>query len=404
MRILIPLLWLATAAWTQVAAPLDWYPGNWMNNEIKLKLGSASLVKFNYTGTIEFQGQTFPLTARRASESGPLEGEFTASGAKFKFTATLEGERRLRFVTEGTTYLLGREAAASANPSSNPLLRPMGTATPAAPAAAGKFYRSPSGLSFTLPTGWEAKEGNDGAVLMPPGYVFNPQQMDELYVTGTQEGSATDPSVAAEMQKAFGAQGAQFQQSTLQLGGRPVVAYAASLREPKSGRMMALRIYLVQQGPKVAMTVGLGLADGIERNDAGLRQVASTIRYAAPPPPPPGQLSDGSAAASQWVQRFKGMKLRQITTGQYDAGQKTWILNADGTFTFSSDYSAAVYAPSGSNASIADRDGGQGRWRVAGNTLELRFSNGNTRTYEISSNGTQTFLNGVRTYVTGINE
>lgn len=406
MRNLIAFLLMAAAAWSQVAAPIDWYPGNWMNNEIKLKLGSASLVKFSYTGTIEFQGQSFPVTARRASESAPLEGEFTSNGARFRFTATLDGNR-LRFVTDGTTYVLGREAAASANPSSNPLLRPMGTAAPArsAPAAsAGKSYRSPSGISFTLPTGWEAKEGNDGAVLMPPGYVFNPQQMDELYVTGTQEGSATDPSIAAEMQKAFGAQGAQFQQSTMQLGGRPVVAYAASMREPKSGRMMALRIYLVQQGPKVAMTVGLGLADGVERNDAGLRQVAATIAYQAPPAPPPGQLSDGSAAANQWVQRFKGMKLRQLTTGQYEAGSKTWILNADGTFSFASDYSAAVYAPSGANASMANRDGGQGRWRVVGNTLELRFANGNTNTYTLTSNGTQTFMNGVRTYVTGINE
>jgi hypothetical protein len=168
--------------------------------------------------------------------------------------------------------------------------------------------------------------------------------------------------------------------------------------------MMALRIYLVQQGPKVAMTVGLGFAEGVERNDAGLRQVAATIAYQAPAAPPPGQLSDGSAAANQWVQRFKGMKLRQLTTGQYEAGSKTWILNADGTFSFASDYSAAVYAPSGANASMANRDGGQGRWRVVGNTLELRFANGNTNTYALTSNGTQTFMNGVRTYVTGINE
>lgn len=399
MRHLILSLLMLTSAWGQIAAPVDRYPGVWLNNEIRLKLGSTSLVNLNYAGTIEFQGKSFPVTARRANPASPLEGEFSASGAKFRFSAAIEGEQ-LRFVTEGTTYILGREGASVAT-------APAAAATPNPLAGApGKRYQS-NGLSFAIPAGWDTKDGNDGVVLMPPGFVMNAQQLDELYVAGTQAGSMNDPSIAAELKQAFGAQGAQFQQTTLQLGGRPVMHYSGRMTEPKSGRPMAIKIYLVQQGERVAMTVGLGAADAVERNDAGLRQVATTIAYqapAAPPPLPSGPLSDGSAAANQWVQRFKGMKLRQLTTGQYDAGSKTWILNADGTFSFASDYSGAVYNTNGSNASVASRDGGQGRWRVVANTLELRFSNGTTRTYELTSNGTQTFLNGVRTYVTGINE
>lgn len=394
---------------------VDRYPGGWMNKDIHLKLGSTSLVNFTYSGTLEFQGKTYPIVGRRAHADAPLEGEFTVDGTKFKYTAVTDGDR-MKFSTGGVDHVLGREAAASFGGGGLFGLKknPLGTpSSPGETSSPGRPYRHTTGLSFMVPAGWDTKDGPEGAILLPPGVTFNPGgAMDELYVAGSQVGSATDPKIAEEMQTKLGAQGAQFRQSVIQLGGRPAVLYAARMRDPKTGRPLAIQLYLVQDGDRANLAIGVGAAEGVERNDAGLRQVAATLRFQAPAAPVAtaatpaagGPLSDGSAAANQWVQRFRGMKLRQISTGQYDASSKTWILNADGSFSYAGDYSGAVYAPGGGSASVGNRSGGQGRWRVMGNTLELRFASGESRTYNLSSDGTKTFMNGVRTYVTGINE
>jgi hypothetical protein len=237
---------------------------------------------------------------------------------------------------------------------------------------------------------------------------FNPQQIDELYVAMSQPGMATDPKLAQEIQQGIGQQGGRLNRNAVQLGGRQAIVYSGEMKHPEQNLMMGVRIYLLQDGPNVNSVIGIATADRVTRNDAALRQVAATISFQAPPLPTAGALSDGSALAGQWVQKLRGQKLQQLTTGNYDAGRSIWILNAAGTFTYSSSYSGAVYAPGGGNASVGRTAGGEGRWRIVSRggsaILELKFTNGEQREFELTANGTQTFMNGKRTYVTDPSE
>jgi hypothetical protein len=379
-------------------AQTDPVAGVWRSDEVRLTLKPANAAG-TYAGSLEFGGKTYPVASRSSASGGSISGDFTANGSKFQFTARIEGDR-LRFVTEGTEYVLAHEVAA------NPLAKSR-TDPPTSPApvgTVGKRHQHPTGLSLAAPAGWKLQDGPQGVILLPPGVTFNPNQIDELYVAASQPGSATDPQFAQELQRGLGQQGGRLDQSTIQLGGRPVVAYSGQARHPEQNAMVGIRIYLVQDGANVNSVIGLGAADRVERNDPGLRQVAGTLSFEAPPPPPPGAVSDGSALANQWVQKLRGQKLQQLTTGNYDAGRSVWILGADGSFSYSSSYSGAVYAPGGGNASIGRRANGQGRWRIVsrggGAVLELKFSSGEQQEFNLTANGSQTFMNGRRTYVT----
>jgi len=383
-------------------AQTDSVLGVWRNDEVRLTLKPANAAGA-YAGSLEFGGKTYPVASRSKASSGWISGDFTASGSQFQFTARVEGDR-LTFVTEGTEYVLIREVA------SNPLAKSRtDPPTQVAPRASqDKRHRHPTGLSLAAPAGWNLQDGPQAVILLPPGVTFNPNQMDELYVAASQPGSATDPKFAQELRQGLGQQSGRLDQSTIQLGGRPVVVYSGQAGHPEQNVMMGIRIYLVQDGANVNSVIGLGAADRVERNDPGLRQVAGTLSFDAPPPPPAGAVSDDSALANQWVQKLRGQKLQQITTGNYDAGRWVWILGADGGFSYSSSYSGAVYAPGGGNASLGRRANGQGRWRIVSRggvaVLELKFSTGEQQEFNLTANGTQTFMNGKRTYVTSPSE
>lgn len=96
----------------------------------------------SFTGTIEMNGQKYPVTARVVA--GRLDGTFTSGGDKFPFTATLDGPA-MKLESGGATYTLGRKAgnplAAPPAAKPNPLAGPRSQATPAtqpAPLAAGQ--------------------------------------------------------------------------------------------------------------------------------------------------------------------------------------------------------------------------------------------------------------------------
>jgi hypothetical protein len=398
---------MKTAAMTTVFLALrlafaqgDPFVGVWKNAEVRLTLetGIASGI---YVGDLEFAGKTYPVSSRSNPAGSSLSGSFAADGRKFQFLAHIDAGT-MRFVTDGSEHVLTREGA------SNPLNRnrtdPQPSPSSAPPASAGPRHRHANGLSVNVPVGWTFQDGPQGIILLPPGVTFNPQQLDELYVAASQPGSASDPKVAEELRQGLGQQGGRLNQSTMQLGGRPVVVYSGQMRHTEQNAMIGVRIYLVQDGQNVNTVIGMGLADRVERNDPGLRLAAASIAFQAPPLPPAGAVSDGSGIANQWVQKLRGQKLQQLTTGNYDAGRSIWILAADGSFSYSSSYSGAVYAPGGGNASVGRTSNGQGRWRIvsrgAGAVLELRFSSGEQREYNLTANGSQTFMNGKRTYVT----
>ena len=74
----------------------------------------------NYQGSLLFGQDTFPVTAQDAE--GALTGTFESGGKTFNFTASFTGdpdENTLTFVTEGTSYVLQKEAL-----DPNPLAQP----------------------------------------------------------------------------------------------------------------------------------------------------------------------------------------------------------------------------------------------------------------------------------------
>ena len=127
-----------------------------------------------------------------------------------------------------------------------------------------------------------------------------------------------------------------------------------------------------------------------------------------PPAPAPAASMPAASSNSPWAQRLSGMKLQQISTGQYDRQHKVWILFPNGTFNFSNEYGGAVYSGGGS-AAMGGRSGNAGTWRVVDqggrSVLILNYRGSGEKVYELSTNAEGwTFLNGVRTFVTPPNE
>lgn len=148
----------------------------------------------------------------------------------------------------------------------------------------------------------------------------------------------------------------------------------------------------------------LGEQDYLLSRDASYQPPAPQLAPAAVEAP----VSSGAMSNSPWVRRLSGMKLQQMSLGQYDRQHKVWILFPNGTFSYSNEYGGAVYSGGGS-ASMGGRSGNAGTWRVVDqggrSVLILNYRGSGEKEYELSANSEgHTFLNGVRTYVTPPNE
>ena len=108
-----------------------------------------------YTGQMQFQGQTFPVSAS-SPDGRSLNGTFTSGGNSFRFNAILQGPA-LAFTTSGTTYNLRRSGPQQAAPamSSNPLgVQAPAVAQQAAQGPGGAINDPYMGVSFDPPQGW----------------------------------------------------------------------------------------------------------------------------------------------------------------------------------------------------------------------------------------------------------
>ena len=83
-----------------------------------------------YQGQIQFQGQTFPVTAQ-SSHGRSLNGKFTSGASSFDFTGQLQGST-LMFETGGKTYQLRNQGGGA-----TALANPLGRGTIMTPAATG---------------------------------------------------------------------------------------------------------------------------------------------------------------------------------------------------------------------------------------------------------------------------
>lgn len=369
----MPLLLLL--AITSLLNGQNW-SGSYSGPEVKLQLQS------NLSGSLTFEGQTYPVTARATGAS--LDGAFTANGHAFPFTATLNGDA-LTLTSGGVAYHLLRQSAAG--PTS-------------------RFTHS-SGYSVPLPNGWTAQEQPDGALLLPPGATFNPgsQNNPEAYIITVRDGynASEEASVVSQLSSAItrsGGSGGQRQPAIF--GNRSGSIYRWDLRNPSTGQPLGFDIYLASEATTAYILVAVGNPTRVRAHDTTLRSfLASAAPPQAPPPLPAGSLADNTPLAQRWLAKLRGKRVRQFWASQGMSSDKSHWLNADGTYRFQSSSMVAVDVPGASASSIGGGDNA-GRWRIrdlGGRVvLEVRYNNGNTVQMRIHEEAPNWFLNGEKAF------
>lgn len=121
-----------------------------------------------YSGQLEFDGQTFPVTAEGAAAS--LRGSFESDGGRFAFDAALQGDT-LTFSTGGSSYTLVRQQDAA-----NPL-----AAASAGPPNAGPGIRKPDPTSPVIARGRYAELRQDDALAFIEALEFSLMQVGYAY-------------------------------------------------------------------------------------------------------------------------------------------------------------------------------------------------------------------------------
>ncbi len=276
-----------------------------------------------------------------------------------------------------------------------------------APLSAADPQRLPSGLEFHLPAGWQINVSGQGAVLIPPGH----DRESELYFTGL-----SADLVSIDDSKALTAEVVQFFPNLKPTPtGAPVAFTAAGGKGMAhtfdgsfSGITAKVKLYLVAlPGHGAAALAAVAKSELLQSRTPALNALAASFRFPASPTPA------APRANNLWTQRLNDKKLVQFSgysSGGNSGGmnsQKTLYLSADGTYSFRSSSSISIDV-SGASASSGGRQANQGRWRVveqAGEaTLELTSPQNGIEKIKLTLQGTQTFLNGRRWFVTGINE
>ncbi len=295
-------------------------------------------------------------------------------------------------------------------------------------AATANVRTLPSGLEFEAPAGWLVNITQQGAALAPPGQDTN----SELYVAGilTDVRNLDGPNVIPDLVNRYF--GADLQTKS---AGQPIPFMATGGRgmvytfDAHRGLVpLRIHLYLVDlNGKGVAALAAVGRRDLILNRNFSLMAMASSFhagggaaaaqQQSVTPLPRPAQAaaatSGSSAAAGMWTQRLSDKKLVYMSSysssggsGGYSSEKKIYLA-ADGRYAFRSSSSVSVYVP-GANGGSSGQSQDEGRWRVIEPTgqpvLELTSQKGVVERIALSMNGSQTFLNGRRWFVVGINE
>ncbi len=275
----------------------------------------------------------------------------------------------------------------------------------------------PSGLALHTPAGWQLSLSDKSGVLTPPQ-----QETDwEFYQVGvmTEVQSLDDAGpLQALVARLF-----QSRQTPV-ASGQPVPFPVAGGRGvvhtfDRQKLLIPFRVnyYLVEiSGQGIAGLVAIGRRDLIEKRHATLMAIASGFNAgtnAAPVAIPTGSPRSNSAIVSRWMQHLTDKKLVQFSGYSSGGGsggmssERKLYLAADGSYAFRSSSSVSIYVPGASGGS-SGQNADQGRWRVVDQggeaILELASAKGANERITLSMNGTQTFLNGRRWFVVGINE
>jgi len=417
LLIAIALVPASLAAQNPLAPAADRFPGVFSNDQLKVEIRGGG---GQYTGTLHFQGQALPLTARRLG--GGMEGTFQSQGQSFAFKAALEGDI-LTLTTDGASYSLRREAGA------NPLASPR-PATAAA-AASGKLHQNPAGVLFRIPEDWQVEHAGELSVIVPAGVTIDPNgdNNPEIYMVGinSEIRDVNDPRLVESTQSEFGEnvkleRAVEKEPFTAAKG--PGMMFTWDFRNPQ-GQRMRLRIHAVVVNNQGLVLTALGHRERLESRQTAVRQVASSLDFGgpqapattsqstpsskpAPVPAPSGpNIQTDTPLARQWDQRLRGKMLTQMSgnvgsSGGYTSSKKIY-LNADGTFHYSSS-SLVTVDVGGAFGNSGGSETGKGWWRVitSQNTpnLELRAEGEETVYVPLTDQDGKTFLGATRFFVT----
>jgi hypothetical protein len=284
-------------------------------------------------------------------------------------------------------------------------------------AFAAQMHRLPSGLELQAPASWQVQVNGQAANIVPAGHDPNL----EAYIAGvmTEQVDIQDtgrlPGLIAQYFPAL---------AQIRIAGPPTPFTAAGGRgivhsyNASSGfTPMRISLYMVDlPGKAVAVLVGVGRKDVILRRNLDLIELASTFNASVTTTqhkPAALPTISSSAVVRTWMLRLNDKKL--VRFAGYNSGgggggmssEKYLFLASDGSYAFRSSSSVSIYVP-GANGSSAGRNADGGRWRVVEGSghalLELNSRNGETERIQLSAKGSETYLNGRRWYVVGINE
>ncbi len=151
------------------AAPLDPFAGRFRGADIKLALERDGE---SYKGTITAQGSPFAVVVAKSGTGAT--GSFEAGGKTYTFALHPAGNG-LKLVTEGTTFLLEREAAEAAP-------APQATTTKAEPGSIVGMWRNATGYARFNADGTGLVDGVSGRYQFSNGQLAMSSAQDSLTV------------------------------------------------------------------------------------------------------------------------------------------------------------------------------------------------------------------------------
>ena len=359
-------------------APSDPFQGTFKNAQLTLTL-QGTLEQ--YSGTIIFNGQTFPIKARKTGNT-TLEGTFQNQGYEFPFTISLQNTN-LSFSTGGVTYSLNKET--TMNPSEqtpqNPL-NPLGTFE-----KTGKTYRHPLGFTFGYPETWKIQEGQGGLTLIPPDLKTNAYGPAEVYfIFGAPSPGISRPEDVRVIQ--------YLQQTMMMLA--PFLQYTGKVeslvvgnttgailtwegQNPMGAKVRARVFVMIYKDFALAMSA-LGEIQHLELRENTLKEIFSSFGV--------GEGEQDPRIVGSWRNTYSHTS-RTSTESFNIASDRYMILKPDGTFLAGGQaiFGGEQRDSSGEQTSSTSGDTGQklneqGRWGTRGNQLFLLWSDGGYAEYQ----------------------
>jgi len=249
------------------------------------------------------------------------------------------------------------------------------------------------GVTFSVPAGWSGQKTGAGylytstqgktLLLLSPNQYASMEELLSQADAGINDenGTALEASTKPTL---FGSTGAKVEYAGT-VNGSPARAVAIGLLSRNGD---GLNVLLIAE------------ADDFSPSDVRLvESVARSVKFSVVKTNP---------AAGEWKEKLSHTRLTYISTyasggGGGTSAQTEIHICRDGSFSFSSSSMVSLDVPGASGLSSGG-DTGEGSWRVVTQggqpVLELRFRNGEVRTYNITYPNNTLHLNGVRYFMT----